>query len=96
MFSDLLASTRDILEAGQAVLVEVDVQGGQKQGDGENSGGDIRMIARSFERLSDVAARMAKGIRINLYDGAVVPELQKVLAAATTRARQGDARPRPR
>lgn len=83
VFSDLLATSRDILEAGQAVLIEVDVQGGRGPNAADEGGGDIRFIARSFERLSDVAARLAKGIRIKLYDSAVVPEVQKQLATAT-------------
>jgi DNA polymerase-3 subunit alpha len=76
VFSELLASRRDILEAGQALLVEADAQGDDRQG------GDLRFIARNFEKLSDVAARNAKGIRIRLYDPDVVPELQKQLASA--------------
>ncbi|MDD2325392.1 MAG: DNA polymerase III subunit alpha [Alphaproteobacteria bacterium] len=83
VFSDLLASTREILEGGQAVLIEVDAQGGVKPADGDGAASDLRYIARSFERLSDVAARMAKGVKINLYDGAVVPDIQKVLSTAT-------------
>lgn len=83
VFSDLLASCREILEAGQAVLIDVDAQGGQGQASADSGGGDLRYIARSFEKLSDVAARLAKGIRIKLYDGAVVPEIQKTLAGAT-------------
>ncbi|MDD3181372.1 MAG: DNA polymerase III subunit alpha [Alphaproteobacteria bacterium] len=83
VFSDLLTSTREILEAGQAVLVDVDVQGGQGQASAESGGGDIRFIARSFERLSDVASRLAQGIRIKLYDGAVLPAIQKQLSTAT-------------
>ena len=82
VFSDLLNATRDILEAGQALLVEVDAQGGTVGPDGGVA--EIRYIARSFEKLSDVAARTAKGIKIKLYDGGAVPEIQKQLASATT------------
>jgi DNA polymerase-3 subunit alpha len=78
VFSDLLASSREMLEPGEAILMDVDAQGGK----GEQGGGDLRFIARSFERLSDVAARLAKGIRVKLYDGAVLPDIQKHLVAA--------------
>ncbi len=81
VFSELLASRRDILEPGQALLIEVDAQGGLIKGPDDN-GDDLRFIARSFEKLSDVAARLAQGIRVRLYDETLVPELQKQLAAA--------------
>ena len=80
VFADLLASTRDILEPGQALLMDVDAQGGQSADGGT---GDIRYIARTFEKLSDVAARLAMGVKIKLYDGSVVPEIQKQLQNAT-------------
>ncbi|MGE4351340.1 MAG: DNA polymerase III subunit alpha, partial [Bdellovibrionales bacterium] len=83
VFSDLLASTRDILEPGQAVLIDVDVQGGQNPNASEEGGGDLRFIARSFERLSDVAARLAKGVKIKLYDEGVLPEIQKNISVAS-------------
>ena len=76
VFADLLASSREILENGQAVLIDVDAQGGQ------NGESELRYVARTFERLSDVAARLAKGIRIKLYDGAVIPDVQKLLTSA--------------
>lgn len=82
VFSDLLASSRDALDAGGAMLIEVDAQGGLAKADGEGGGEDLRFIARSFEKLSDVAARLAKGIRIKLYDGSVIPDIQKQLATA--------------
>ncbi len=78
VFSELLASKRDILEPGQAVLIEVDAQTDDRQG----NGGDMRFIARNFELLKDVAARSAHGIRIKLYDDDVVADIQKSLANA--------------
>ncbi len=77
VFSELLASRRDILEPGQAMLIEVDAQSG-----GQGGGDELRFIARNFELLKDVAARNAQGIRIRLYDASVVPDIQKQLAAA--------------
>ncbi|MFA6279193.1 MAG: DNA polymerase III subunit alpha [Bdellovibrionales bacterium] len=80
VFADLLASSREMLEAGQALLIEVDAQGGG-QGSAEG-GGELRYLARRFDRLSEVAARLAKGIRIKLYEGSALPEIQKLLANA--------------
>jgi DNA polymerase-3 subunit alpha len=84
VFSELLAARRAVMEAGQAVLVEVDVQtntqGGGKQGEGGN---DLRFIARGIEPLADAAARAARGIRIKLYDADPVPEIQKLLSATS-------------
>ncbi|MGB9153609.1 MAG: DNA polymerase III subunit alpha [Alphaproteobacteria bacterium] len=81
VFSELLAAKRDVMEPGQAVLVEVDAQTntqGGKQGEGGN---DLRFIARNIEPLSDAAARAARGIRIKLYDADPVQEIQKLLSA---------------
>jgi len=80
VFSELLAARRDILEAGQALLMEVDAQTGQGGGgNGNGNGEDLRFIARGFERLADVAARCTQGIRIRLYDPDVVPDIKKHL-----------------
>ena len=70
------------MEAGKAVLVEVDAQtntqgGGKPGGEG---GSDLRFIARNIEPLSDAAARAARGVRIKLYDPAPLSEIQKLLA----------------
>jgi len=78
IFSDTLSSCREILEAGEAVLVNVDVQGGGRNSKNE----EIRYIARSFERLSDVAARKAKGIRIKLYDKELLSDLKDQIKSA--------------
>lgn len=80
VFSELLASRRDILENGAALLIEVDAQGGTNPN--AEGGDDIRFIGRSFELLSEVAARMAQGVRIRLYDAAVLPEISKQLEVA--------------
>ena len=84
VFSELLASRRDILEQGNALLMEVDAQSGDKNGGG---GDELRYIGRNFELLTEVAARSAQGIRIKLYDPDVVPEIQKILAG--TKAGRG-------
>lgn len=78
VFADTLASCREILEPGEAVMMQVDAQGGGPNADND----EIRYVARSFERLSDVAARHAKGIRIKLYDPDLMPELKKQMEVA--------------
>ncbi|HEU0118465.1 MAG TPA: DNA polymerase III subunit alpha, partial [Alphaproteobacteria bacterium] len=52
IFSELLASRRDILEVGQALLIEVDAQANQNQGGGNTENApDIRFIGRMIEPL---------------------------------------------
>jgi len=83
VFSELLAARREVMEVGQAVLVEVDAQT-NTQGAGKAEGSfasDLRFIARSIEPLSDAAARAARGIRIKLFESSPVAEIQKILAA---------------
>ncbi|NTU76995.1 MAG: DNA polymerase III subunit alpha, partial [Alphaproteobacteria bacterium] len=88
VFSELLAAKRDVMEAGQAVLFEVDAQAPQSGGQGASGGngpsgdGEVRFIARNIEPLADVAARSARGLRVKLYDAEVVSEVQKQLADA--------------
>ncbi|MFA4994926.1 MAG: DNA polymerase III subunit alpha [Bdellovibrionales bacterium] len=83
VFSELLAAKRDVLEVGQAVLIEADAQA-NTQGGGRNfeNGSDLRFIARNIELLSDVAARAAKGVRIKLFEPSPIAEIHKLLAAA--------------
>ena len=81
VFSELLAAKRDIMEAGQAVLVEVDIQTNTQGGGGKEGASDLRFIARGIEPLSDAAARAARGIRIKLYEATPVAEIHKLLAA---------------
>ncbi len=82
VFSDLLSSSRDILEVGTPLLMGVDAQGGSKGTSSDGGSDEVRFIARSFELLSDVAARLAKGIRIKIYNDDMTGEIQKQLAAA--------------
>ncbi len=77
VFSELLAAQRDKMEAGQAILIEVDAQSGG-QGGGESSG-DLRFIARNVEPLAAAAERAAQGIRIKLYEPSPIAEIQKIL-----------------
>lgn len=83
IFSELLAAKRDLLEAGQAILIEADAQSNQAQGGGQNTdSGDLRFIARNIEPLAAAAERAARGIRIKLYEPTPVADIQKLLAAA--------------
>jgi DNA polymerase-3 subunit alpha len=87
VFSELLAAKRDVMEAGMAILAEVDVQTSTQGGGGGGAAGgregapDLRFIARHIEPLADAAARAARGIRIKLFDAGPVPEIEKVLSA---------------
>jgi len=78
VFSELLAARRDLLEAGQAVLIEADAQGDTRNG---ADGAEIRFIARSIDPLAQAAERAAQGIRIRVYDTQEVGEIQKILQA---------------
>ena len=86
VFSELLAAQRDKLEAGQAILIEVDAQtaqgGGGGGGGAEGGGSDLRFIARSVEPLAQAAERAAQGIRIKLYESSPIADIKKVLDAA--------------
>ncbi|MDD4616271.1 MAG: DNA polymerase III subunit alpha [Alphaproteobacteria bacterium] len=81
VFSELLAAKRDILEAGQAVLIEADAQSNAQSRGGEGAP-DLRFIARNIELLSEAAARSARGVRIKLFEPSPVGEIQAILSAA--------------
>ncbi len=84
VFSELLAAKRDILEPGQAVLIEADAQA-NTQGGGRGGGEgtpNLRFIARSAELLSEAAARSARGIRIKPFEPEQIGEIQSILTAA--------------
>ena len=82
IFSELLASKRDVLEVGQAILIEADAQAGQTQGGGGQDAGDMRFIARNVELLAAAAERAAQGVRIRLDDPLPVTDIQKLLSTA--------------
>jgi len=81
VFSELLAAKRDVMEAGQAVLVEVDAQAPQGSANADNSG-DLRYIARNIEPLAAAAERASQGIRIKMYEATPLSEIQKLLQSA--------------
>ncbi len=80
IFSELLAAKRDLLEAGQAILIDVDAQAGQGHG-GANEGNELRFIACTIEPLAAAAERASQGVRIRLYEASSVPDIQKLLAS---------------
>jgi hypothetical protein len=92
VFSELLAAKRDLLEAGQTIIIEVDAQsGGSGGGGGKPAEGapELRFIARNAEPLAEAASRAVRGIRIKLYEASPLPDIQKLLATAPKETRQG-------
>jgi DNA polymerase-3 subunit alpha len=81
IFSELLAARRDLLEAGQAVLIEVDAQTAQNAGGGGQASDELRYIGRSIEPLAQAAERASQGVRIRLFETTSLPDIQKLLAA---------------
>ncbi|MBV8548537.1 MAG: DNA polymerase III subunit alpha [Alphaproteobacteria bacterium] len=88
IFSELLAAKRDIMEAGQALIIEVDAQNNNRGGgtsDGQSGDtqqrqeADIRYIARGMEPLAEAASRAAQGIRVKLYEPSPLPALKSIL-----------------
>jgi hypothetical protein len=82
VFSELLAARRDMLEAGQAILIEVDAQAGQGGAGGAAQSDDVRFIARTIEPLAAAAERASQGVRIKLYEPSPLADIQKLLDAA--------------
>ena len=80
IFSELLAAKRDLLEAGQAVLIDVDAQMAQGQG-GSSDSNDLRYIARNIEPLANATERASQGVRIRLYETSSVVDIKKLLDA---------------
>ena len=68
VFSELLGSKRNLLEAGQAVLVSVD---------GRLDGEQVKLTAQSVEKLDDAVANAAAGLRVLLSDPAALEALRK-------------------
>lgn len=81
IFSELLAAKRDELEVGKALLLEVDAQMNQAQGEGQETS-DLRFITRNIEPLAAAAERASQGVRIRLYEADVLEEIQKILSTS--------------
>lgn len=71
MFSDVLASSRDILEAGQAILMTVDVD---KQSEDE-----VRFLAQKAELLAPQVEEATQTVRIIIDKGDAAAEIQAIL-----------------
>jgi DNA polymerase-3 subunit alpha len=72
VFSELLASARDLLEAGTAILLTADART-----DGEG----LRLTAQAIERLEDAAKGAFAGLKIVVGEPAAMSGLKKTLSS---------------
>ena len=70
LFQETLAQSRELLVAGTAVLLNVDVQ---RQGE------ELRLTCQEVKPLEDVVATVAEGLRVLLHDPAPLPGLKAVI-----------------
>jgi DNA polymerase-3 subunit alpha len=70
VFSEVLSARRNLLEAGQAVLISVD---------GRLDGEQVKLMAQSVEKLEDAVANAAAGLRIVVSDPSSLEALRKSL-----------------
>ena len=78
MFSEVLSAKRNLLEAGQAVLISCD---------GRLDGEQVKLMAQSVEKLEDAVANSAAGLRIVISDPAALEALRKSLEGKRGRGR---------
>ncbi len=78
VFSELLGSKRNLLEAGQAVLISAD---------GRLDGEQVKLTAQSVEKLEDAVANAAAGLRIVISDPVALEALRKALEGKRGRGR---------
>ena len=78
VFSELLGSKRNLLEAGQAVLLSVD---------GRLDGEQVKLTAQTVEKLEDAVANAAAGLRIVISDPVALDALRKALDGKRGRGR---------
>ena len=71
VFSELLAVHRDLMVAGQALIVTLDVQ---------KTGDEIRLTCQGIEPLDTAVENSAAGLKIMLSSGDGVPVLRDLLA----------------
>ncbi|EPY02719.1 DNA polymerase III subunit alpha [Magnetospirillum fulvum] len=69
-FSETLAAARELLEAGGALLLEVDAKLEEEQ---------LRMTCQRIASLDQEAAKAAAGIRVFLEDDAAIPALRDLI-----------------
>ncbi|WIM13988.1 DNA polymerase III subunit alpha [Enhydrobacter sp.] len=77
-FSEVLSSKRQLLEAGQAILVSAD---------GRLDGEQVKLMAQSVEKLEEAVAHAAAGLRIVISDPAALDALRKHLDGKRGRGR---------
>jgi DNA polymerase-3 subunit alpha len=77
-FSEILSSKRNLLEAGQAILVSAD---------GRLDGEQVKLMAQSVEKLEDAVANSAAGLRIAVSDPTALEALRKTLEGKRGRGR---------
>lgn len=75
VFSDVLARTRDVLDAGEPVLLTVE---------GRADGDDTRLMAQEIELLETAVANTASGLRLFLDQAATLDRLKSVLEREAT------------
>jgi DNA polymerase-3 subunit alpha len=78
VFSELLGSKRNLLEAGQAILVSAD---------GRLDGEQVKLTAQSVDKLEEAVANAAAGLRIVLNDPGALEALHKTLEGKRGRGR---------
>jgi DNA polymerase-3 subunit alpha len=71
VFSELLATNREIMVAGQALILTIEVQ---------KTGDEIRLTCQGIELLDKAVEKSAAGLRILIDSGAGVPTLRDILA----------------
>ncbi|SJZ47281.1 DNA polymerase-3 subunit alpha [Enhydrobacter aerosaccus] len=77
-FSEVLSTKRQLLEAGQAILVSAD---------GRLDGEQVKLMAQSVEKLEDAVANSAAGLRIVISDPTALDALRKHLEGKRGRGR---------
>jgi DNA polymerase-3 subunit alpha len=78
VFSEVLGSSRELLEVGQSLFIRVNAQA---------EGESMRLTAHSIEPLDKVAARTALNLKVFVESPDSLPPLQKLLAAEGKGAR---------
>jgi DNA polymerase-3 subunit alpha len=71
VFSEILAVNREIMVAGQALIVTIDVQ---------KTGDEIRLTCQGIEPLDKAVEKSAAGLKILLDSGEGVPGLRDILS----------------
>ena len=78
VFSEVLSAKRNLLEAGQAVLISAD---------GRLDGEQVKLMAQTVEKLEDAVANSAAGLRIVISDPGALEALRKSLEGKRGRGR---------